>query len=154
MALHRCAILARAAISAGRPARGKAAVRREESAVDVLPHIENIAAAIGEHRFTFSSERDLHDGLAELFGAAGFVFSREHRLSAGERVDFLIAPGVGVEVKVDGGLSEITRQLHRYVQCGEIAGLVLATNRLRHGNLPPLMNRKPVRVVNLLGGLR
>jgi hypothetical protein len=71
-------------------------------------------------------------------------FSREVKLSAAERIDFLMADGLGIEVKVKGSLSDVTRQLHRYAQITEIKSLLLVTTKARHLEAPRSLNGKTI----------
>lgn len=114
---------------------------------------EQLAACVdlvARHAFTFADERELQDGLAIVLEPLGAV--REVRLGPTDRIDFLLPVGVGVEVKIDGSLPALTRQVHRYAQREEIAALIIVTSRRRLADLPDEMNGKPVRVV-LVGGL-
>jgi hypothetical protein len=108
---------------------------------------------LGAYRYTHASERDLQDGLAQVLSLRGIRFDREVRLSDEDRPDFMV-DGIAVEVKVDGSLSAVTRQLHRYAQHKPVRAVLLVTSLQRLANLPTEMNGKPVAVLALLGGLR
>lgn len=115
--------------------------------------MEAIIQAITSHRFAISNEAMLQDAIAiVLEHDAGIRFEREVILSARDRIDFLLDGGIGLEVKVDGSLAALTRQLHRYAQHGRINGLIVVTNRARLRAVPSTLNGKPVRVASLLGG--
>lgn len=103
---------------------------------------------IESRRFNFVHEAELQDGIEQAFTADGFAFTREHRLGGRDRIDFMFET-IGLEVKVDGSPALVLKQLHRYAQSDEVAGLVLVTSRLRH-QLPDRLNDKPLRVVTLL----
>lgn len=60
-------------------------------------------------------------------------------------------PLIAIEVKVDGSLAALTRQLHRYAQHDEVAALVAVSPRARHTAIPREISGKPVRMVSLLG---
>jgi len=110
-----------------------------------------IAEQIRAHAYAFTDERELQDGLAiVLADVAGL--HREHSFSPQDRIDFLLPDGVGIEVKIDGSLSDLARQVHRYAQREEITALIVVTNRLRLAELPETINGKPVVVVKV-GGL-
>lgn len=113
-------------------------------------HLAACVAQVSRHAFAFADERELQDGLAVVLGPLGAA--REVRLGPTDRIDFLLPGGVGVEVKVDGSLPALTRQVHRYAQRAEISALLIVTSRRRLAALPEEMNGKPVRVV-LVGGL-
>ena len=73
---------------------------------------------------------------------------REHRLTPKDRLDFLL-DGIGIEVKVKGGLSELTRQLFRYAEHPDVKGILVASTRSQHAALPELIREKPVAFLNL-----
>lgn len=110
--------------------------------------LEPLISAIVAHRFRYVSEAELQEGLAQVLAASGFGFSREHALSRADRIDFLVGT-VGLEVKIDGGLSEVTRQVHRYLKYAELEGLVLVTTRAMHQRLPTTILGKPVGIAYL-----
>jgi len=116
--------------------------------------VDGIAFLLRSARFSFQDEIELQDGIAEVLTKAGIPFEREVILSPKDRIDFMVAPaGTGVEIKIKGSVTEITRQIHRYAQLPAITGLVLVTTRMRHINLPMEMAGKPVRVVVIMAGL-
>lgn len=78
-------------------------------------------------------------------------FEREVALSDADRIDFLVAGGMGVEVKVAGSLSDLTRQLHRYALSYRVTRLMVVSTLLRHGALPASLNHKPIEFVHLIG---
>jgi len=112
-----------------------------------------ITRAIRAHRFRYDAEAELQTGIAQVLTAASIAFEREVTIGRGDRIDFL-AGGVGIEVKRAGGLSAVTRQLHRYAQAPTITALVLVTDRMQLARLPETLAGKPIEVVSLLGGLR
>lgn len=93
----------------------------------------SICEAVRSHRFTYSSELELHDRLATLFDDTGFTVPvlREVDLSPRDRIDFLIGT-VGVEVKIGGTWQAAARQLQRYAASPVVEHLVLVTSRVRH----------------------
>ena len=112
-----------------------------------------ITRALRAHRFRYDAEAELQEGIGRVLTAAGIGFEREVSIGRGDRIDF-VAGGVGIEVKRAGGLSAVTRQLHRYAQAPTITALVLVTDRMQLARLPDTLAGKPVQVVSLLGGLR
>lgn len=112
-----------------------------------------LAAVLRGTRYDLTSEERLHEGLKARMQAAGLAFEHEVRLGPQDRIDFLLDDGLGIEVKVDGSTSAVTRQIHRYTQHERISALLLVTARTRHAALPAEMNGKPVHVLVLLGSL-
>lgn len=106
------------------------------------------------YAFSFTNEKELQEGLADALRQAGHLFMREVRLAPGDLADFLVVPGVCIEVKIDGGLSALTRQIHRYAQREEVRAILVVSSRSAHARLPVELNGKPVRSLVLRGGLR
>ena len=111
-----------------------------------------LAGLVSRARFCTASEALLQDGLASVFAKAGLRVEREVVLTNTDRIDFFI-DGIGLEVKVDGSLSSVTRQLHRYAQHDRVRELVLVTTLMRHRALPSSLNGKPITVVHLIGSV-
>lgn len=119
--------------------------------------MERAHALLRRHRFLTTGEKSLQDAIAGVFTAAAWPFEREVRLADLGIIDFIIClagqPRVGLEVKCKQGLSEVTRQLHRYAGCTQFQGLLLVTTRPLHNQMPDTMQGMPVRVTVLPGGL-
>ena len=112
--------------------------------------MEAIVEAIRSRRYAYTSEAELQEGIERVLIEEGIAYEREVALSPGDRIDFLVGEGIGVEVKIDGSISALTRQIHRYAQHDRISSLVVVTSRSRLANLPSSMNEKTVRVVHLI----
>jgi len=111
--------------------------------------LDDITSVIASHRYRFTSEAELQRGIARVLDEAGIAFEREHHLAPGDIVDFLIGV-IGVEVKVSGGPSEITRQLMRYAASPKVEGLILVTRKMQHARaIPDELAGKPVKTVTL-----
>ena len=124
--------------------RGNAGTRRPTSQRPLQDRLEEIANLLRSHSFCFSNEAELQSGLAVALAA--FEFRREVGLSSRDRIDFLISD-IGLEVKVEGSLAAVTRQLHRYSEFPEVGALILVTTRMRHAiGLPVAMCGKPLRI--------
>jgi hypothetical protein len=109
-----------------------------------------VARILGGVRFRFTDEAELQRGIAEAL--TEWKPEREVVLGPKDRIDFLLW-GVGIEIKVKGGISKLTRQLHRYAQHERINALVLVTSREQYRlQLPPELNGKRLHVVSLMGG--
>jgi len=88
--------------------------------------------------------------VAQALAEAGIPHEREVILSPRDRID-LCALGCGIECKIEGSMSEVTRQVIRYLGHERIAGLLLVTGRARLGRgLPAEISlagmAKPLRV--------
>lgn len=109
----------------------------------------------------FSTEAELQELIGKLLHDCLPVthgLLKEVRLSARDRPDFLVrpytpyesAPGVAIEVKIGGSLSDLTRQLARYAESERVTGLVVVTTKAQHCRLPPTLSGKPIAVVSLV----
>ena len=116
--------------------------------------VEAVRAALASKRFVYCNEKDLHVGIGHVLEAAfpGAV-EREVPITKGSRLDFRVGAVVAVEVKIDGTLSELTRQVYRYAEIETLAGVVAVVGRARLRDLPDTMNGKPIAVVHLGGAL-
>lgn len=85
----------------------------------------------------------MQDDVDQVLSAAGVTFTREARLDARDRPDFLTTSGLAIELKVAGGRSAVVRQLLRYAEHEEVTGILLVTSRSRHLGLPDLLGGKP-----------
>lgn len=112
---------------------------------------DQVTAVLRAHAFHVSHEEELQGAIAQLLDEAAIPFVREHRLSAADRVDFMFSEGVALEVKVDGSLSSVLRQLHRYAQHPDVERMLLVTTRATHRAVPAVLSGKPVAVVHVGG---
>lgn len=108
-----------------------------------------IAAALRARRFRFVDEAELQDGIEKVLLELGVPHRREARLSPSDRIDFLTADGLGIEVKVEGSFGDVLRQLDRYAQHEEVGALLLVTRRATHQGMPTVLREKRVLVVNV-----
>jgi len=109
--------------------------------------VADLAQLLGRHRYRFSNERDLQDGLQQVLESNAIEHHREYRLTSHDIVDFLVGD-VGIEVKVSGSPVQVYRQLARYAESEEIAGLILVTARTQLSPAKIILG-KPVKTVKL-----
>lgn len=128
-------------------------VRAEGEQTTTGLDVDRFVRVLRAGRFPFMPEAVLQDGIASTLAAAGVAFERELALSRQDRIDFFVPEiGLGVEVKVDGAISSVTRQLHRYAQHERILSLLLVTTRMRHHVLVPReLSGKRIDVLHLIG---
>lgn len=116
----------------------------------------HVARLLESFRFRFDAERDLQEAISEallsseVIRSSGNALSREVVLGPKDRIDFLVG-GLGIEVKVDGSLSDLIRQLHRYAQSPRVEELLVVTSRSRLLALPTSIGGKPVSVAFVPG---
>lgn len=92
------------------------------------------------------TQADLETIFVNALGAE--TVSREHRLGPADIPDFLIGGAIVVEVKGRRHrYAAVARQLDRYASYPEVTTLIVATARAML--LPPVIDGKPVRVINL-----
>ena len=112
--------------------------------------VEQLAGLLRRYRFPVSDELAFQNALARVLSEHGIAHERERQLGPWGTVDFYLpAERLGIELKVKGSPSAVTRQLHRYVQSPEIEALMLVTWRAALGRLPARLHDKPLTVVAL-----
>ena len=114
----------------------------------VIPTLEKVLGVLRGHRFRYTNEDELQEGIAAALAVGGLSPLREVRLSDRDRIDLFVDP-VGIEVKVAGSQTHPWGQLKRYAEHDAIQSLVLVTNRSY--TLPEEVGGKPLRVVSLAG---
>ena len=112
-----------------------------------------LEAHLKRFRFRHGDEKELQAGIESALRRGGWEFEREVRLSATDVVDFLVDETIGLEVKIGGTLSDLTRQLHRYALHERIGSLFVVVGQQRLARLPATLNEKPLGVLSLMRGL-
>jgi hypothetical protein len=96
------------------------------------------------YRLRSPNEATLQFAIAQCLDQNGVKYDREWRLTAEDRVDFMV-DAVALEVKVDGSPAEVTRQIHRYAQHQAVQEILLVTTRAQHLSvMPSAFNGKPI----------
>jgi len=109
-----------------------------------------IANALKMRRFNYANEKELQEGVSRVLAQAAIPFEREKILpDKFGTIDFLIEGRIGLEIKIKGSPSAVTRQLMRYFKCPMIEEIVLVTGRAKLGNLPKEILNKRLTVVSL-----
>jgi hypothetical protein len=96
-------------------------------------------------RMRVSNEAALQQSIEEALAGNDIPYEREVRLSAAERIDFMVG-GIGIEAKCRYSKRSIFRQLERYAARGEITALILITGTAM--GLPAEIGGKPVFIVS------
>jgi hypothetical protein len=112
--------------------------------------IEAARAALSGYSFQFGTELELQDGIAGVLTSKGVPFLREVVLSKRDRIDFMLDGGVGIEVKIDGSVSALTRQLFRYAESPQISALLVVVSAIRLSNLPSQIGGKPAACLKIM----
>lgn len=110
--------------------------------------LDQVLAVIRGHRFLYTNEDELQEGIATALERAGLDARREVRLGDRDRIDLLVED-VGIEVKVRGSASAAYAQLQRYAAHDDVAHLVLVTTLWQR--LPQDAGGKPLTTISLAG---
>lgn len=111
-----------------------------------------VVARLRRYRLQTVSEAAMQASVAAVLECARVSFEREVSLTKADRIDFLTADGVGIELKIDGSENEVARQLIRYAEHERVRELLLVTTRSKHLSLPREVMGKPL-TVYIQGGL-
>ena len=120
---------------------------------DAQSTLSAVASLLENHRFRFSCEQDLQDGIETVLNGHGISFKREYVLTAADRPDFFLEGGIVIEVKVDGTLMQALRQVSRYANHADVTGALLVGTPRWLPEVPASLNEKPVRGLRLLGSM-
>lgn len=102
-----------------------------------------IVESLDKYKFSVTNEQELQQGLWHVLSNRYPDARREVVLDARCRIDFLVGD-VGIEVKVDGSLSDLMRQLIRYAKFEQVGVLVVVSTRAKHRDLPLEIGGKPL----------
>lgn len=113
-------------------------------------HVDKIVAILNQYSFNYSSEDELQTAIAGALKDAGILVTREVDLDKHNRIDILIER-IGIEIKINGSLSAIERQLLRYAKSPLIDSLILITTKSKHCNVAKTLAGKPIYLYSLFG---
>ena len=124
--------------------------------------IDQLVEEIKGYRFSFIDEDELQMGVERVLQHVNAPYTREYRLSDKDRLDFFVpidygfdeglelAPeGIAIEVKINGTLTDLTMQVHRYMQSEVVLGTIVVTPKMKLIRLPAEINDKPVGIAHL-----
>lgn len=120
--------------------------------------IDKIAGALSQITAVYRNEFDLQKAVGEVLAKFGSVQREVSRPCAAgahfgrDRFDFFVDGHLVVEVKIDGSLSALTRQIVRYLAHADVKGVIVITSKSSHLGLLRDINGKPVRVAHLVVG--
>jgi len=116
-------------------------------------NLDSLETLLSSHRYRFSSERDLQNGIDEVLQTSGLSYRREFSLGVSDRPDFLVHGGIAIEVKIKGSISELIRQISRYATHNDVSAILVVGTPHWIPRVPEIINEKPVRPFRLLGSL-
>lgn len=112
--------------------------------------LRSIVETLPRFSYNFASETVLHEGIAKVLTEAGIGFEREFVAGPKDRFDFLVPPGVVIEAKVQGSMSEPLSQVSRYAQRDDVSAVVLVTTRFwGRMKVPDKLHGKPFRLLQI-----
>jgi hypothetical protein len=124
--------------------------------------IDQLVQEIIGYRFSFMDEEELQMGVERVLQHVNAPYTREYRLSEKDRLDFFVPidygfdsgleltpEGIAIEVKINGTLTDLTMQVHRYMQSEVVLGTIVITPKMKLIRLPAEMNGKPLAVAHL-----
>lgn len=107
-----------------------------------------VVELLRQYSYPASSERQMHEGVAQILRENGIPFEREKRLTPEDRIEFYLPDQqMGIECKIEGGSHAVLRQLMRYAKCDIVRELVLLTSRMKHRRVPATLPGKPLHLV-------
>ncbi|MEG0884907.1 MAG: hypothetical protein RSH52_27100 [Janthinobacterium sp.] len=115
--------------------------------------LRSVAETLPRFAYRFANEVALHEGMAQVLTDAGIEFQREVVAGPKDRFDFLVAPGIVIEAKIKGSLSQALTQIARYAARPDVTAVVLVTTRFwgNAGAKVDQLHGKPLRIIKLTG---
>lgn len=103
-----------------------------------------LVAALGSrYRLACGTERELQDAIEDVLKQEGIAYEREVELGPTDRPDFMVGGGA-VEVKTQGSMTDVARQLLRYAKHQAVDRLMLVTTRSGHVHIHRALLGKPL----------
>ena len=115
--------------------------------------LNNLINYIENMRVLARDEFALQFALENLFNSLNLKFEREKKIAPGVRPDFMLTGGIAVEVKIKDSLSNLTRQIYKYLGEQKITAILKVSNKTRLMRLPKKIRGKSVYVALVSGGL-
>lgn len=112
----------------------------------IEPAARALISLLRQRHFDCLDEKRCQSQMEALFNEKAIPFEREYPLTTGPIDFYFPRSGLGLEVKANKRWTkrEVFRQVERYCQDENIAGVLLATAKAQ--NLPPRIADKPVYV--------
>ncbi|CAJ4325798.1 Uncharacterised protein [Burkholderia pseudomallei] len=105
------------------------------------------------YRFSFVGERELQDGIEKVLADSVGGYKREASLGPADRPDFLLDDGLAIEVKVDGSLAELLRQVSRYASHDSVRAILVVGTPYWIAKVPSEIAGKPLAGLRLVTSL-
>jgi hypothetical protein len=104
--------------------------------------VNELVQQLRRRRYRVGQEAWLQMDIEAALTAIGVPFEREARLTTRDRIDFLVAGGIGIEAKTRCSPRQIYRQLERYAAHDAITSLILISGTAT--GLPEAINGRPL----------
>ncbi|POZ80246.1 hypothetical protein [Burkholderia contaminans] len=124
--------------------------RLTTSAADSVAALRDV---LRPYRFRFVDERELQDGIEKVLAGSLRGYKREAVLGPADRPDFLLDDGVAIEVKVDGSLAELLRQVSRYASHDSVRAILVVGTPYWIAKIPSEIGGKPLVGLRLVASL-
>lgn len=117
------------------------------SVVTMEQLVSEVVALIRSQPMMLNHEKRTQSDIEKLLIANGIVHKREVDLGDGDVIDFMLAGGLGLEVKLKESKRAIYRQCARYCGHPQVSRLILVSATAL--GFPEVINDKPCYVVSL-----
>lgn len=111
--------------------------------------IEEIIGLLKRLRLhVIKEEIEIHKQIKKLLDSEGIKYEYEYMLGRGNRIDFLLEGGIGIEVKKGRpNQTKVIKQLTRYLSFGEVNKMILVMEKTMP--IPREINGKECRLISL-----
>lgn len=111
--------------------------------------LDRLVSVLACYRYRYSSEAELQEGISDALKASEIEHKRECALGRPDRPDFLVG-SLAIEVKINGSLSSLLRQISRYTKHTEVSGVLVIGSPHWLPLVPETLNEKPIRNLRLM----
>ncbi len=109
--------------------------------------VSEVVALIRSQPLMLNHEKRTQSDIEKMFIANGILHKREVDLGDGDVIDFMLAGGLGLEVKLKETKRAIYRQCERYCRHSQVSQLILVSATAL--GFPEAIKDKPCYVVSL-----
>lgn len=106
----------------------------------------DVIAALSRARLPVDDEKALQLAVSDVLTGAGMEHTREVKVTGGI-IDFIVAPDIGIELKIKGSKRQIYRQVERYCADERLSHIVVASSLPLA--LPASIVGKPITLITL-----
>lgn len=95
---------------------------------------QDLIELLKQWKLRTTTEKTLQDDIATVLAGENIEFTREHRLTTIDVIDFRVGK-VGIECKIAGAKTTVLRQLIRYASFPDVEEIILVTTKSSHREL-------------------